>query len=85
MDMHAAKLANRKETTEPRATPANFANERQAGLHLNHRSRGETVCDAQELYALVQFSSVQDGIYPLRKAHNYAFHPVSNKFPQRCL
>ena len=33
----------------------------------------------------VQFSSVQDGIYALGKAHNYTLHPVSQKFPQRCL
>ena len=32
-----------------------------------------------------QFSSVQDDIYALRKAHNYVFHPVSQKFPQHCL
>ena len=32
----------------------------------------------------VQFSSVPDGIYALEKAH-YAFHPVSQKFPQCCL
>ena len=32
-----------------------------------------------------EFSSVQDGIYALGKAHNNALHPVSQKFPQRCL
>ena len=30
-----------------------------------------------------QISSVQDGIYALEKAHNYARHPVSQKFPLR--
>ena len=33
----------------------------------------------------VQFSSVQDGTYALGKAHNYALHPISERFPQRCL
>ena len=33
----------------------------------------------------IQFSSVQDGIYALGKAHNYALHPVSRKFLQYCL
>ena len=30
------------------------------------------------------FSSVQDGICVLKKKH-YALHPISQKFPQRCL
>ena len=30
-------------------------------------------------------SSAQDDIYALGKVHNYALHPVSQKFPQRCL
>ena len=30
-------------------------------------------------------SSVQFSFYVLRKAHNYVLHPVSQKFPQRCL
>ena len=34
---------------------------------------------------IVQFSSVQDGIYAFRKAHKYELHPVYQKFPQRCL
>ena len=33
----------------------------------------------------VQFSSVQDGIYTLGNAHNYAFHSVSQKFRQGVL
>ena len=34
-----------------------------------------------------QFSSVQlqNGMYVLRKVHIHALHPVSQKFPQRCL
>ena len=32
-----------------------------------------------------QFSPVHDGIYAREKAHNHALHPVSQKFPQRCL
>ena len=30
----------------------------------------------------IQFSSVQDGIYALGKAHKYALHSVSQEFPQ---
>ena len=33
----------------------------------------------------VEFSSVQEGIYALGKANNYALHLISQKFPQRCL
>ena len=29
-------------------------------------------------------TSVQDVIYVLGKAHNYALHPVSQEFPQQC-
>ena len=32
----------------------------------------------------VQFSSAQDGIYALEKAHNYALRPVSQKSAYRC-
>ena len=30
------------------------------------------------------FSSIQGGMYPLRKAYNYKLHPISPKFPQCC-
>ena len=30
-------------------------------------------------------SSVQNAIYAHGKAHNYALHPISQKFPQCCL
>ena len=33
----------------------------------------------------VQFSSVQNGIYVLGKAYNYALHPVSHTFPKHYL
>ena len=34
----------------------------------------------------VQFSSVEDGlVWAQEKTHNYALHPVSQKFPQLCL
>ena len=36
-------------------------------------------------FFLFLLHSVQGGIYALGKAHNYAPHPVSQKFPQRCL
>ena len=36
-------------------------------------------------FSSLQFRSVQDDIRALRKAHNYALHPVSYKFAQRCL
>ena len=36
-------------------------------------------------FSSVQFSSVQDGIYALGKAHNYAFHSVSQTFREGVL
>ena len=35
-------------------------------------------------HARTEFSSVQDGIRVLRKAHMCALHPVSQKFPHFC-
>ena len=32
-----------------------------------------------------EFTSVQDGMYALGKAQNYALHPASQKFPQSVL
>ena len=56
------------------------------GSKLYWKSRKQTVswgCVLRQ-FRSVQFSSAQDDICVVGKAHNYVLHPFSQKFPQHC-
>ena len=59
-----------------------------SALETRHTNTTKTwvAYGSSHLFSSVQFSSVQDGIYALgKKKKKNALHPVSQKFPQRCL